>query len=213
MTIITKDGRGHRGPFTRYDRRPNDLYFIWEPKGGGVFDNGTNGTVAWEITPAGGPRTMAGLEQASMTRHSTFNFELHWADLYPKITFGGIELFEGKSCYKLVMTPKKGKPEVRYFDKETKLLVGERLALSTGDREYETVVVYNKYQTINNVLMPHRITQRFKTHGQLVEIDSIRHNTDIPDSRFRLPEVIKVLQSEKQAKPPEKKKPSDKQTP
>ncbi|MFQ5423917.1 MAG: hypothetical protein ACE5F9_08045 [Phycisphaerae bacterium] len=213
MTIITKNGRGGRGPFTRYDRRPDNLYFIWEPKGGGVFDNGTNGTVAWEITPTGGPRIMEGLEQASMTRHSTFNFELHWADLYPKITFGGIEQFENKSCYKLVMTPKKGKPEARYFDKETKLLIGERLTLSTGDREYETVVVYDKYHTVDGVLMPHRITQRFKTHGQLVEIDSIRHNADIPDSRFELPAVIRVLQSEKRAKPPEKKELSDKQTP
>ncbi len=49
--------------------------------------------------------------------------ELNWRDLFSKTETVGSENVEGRDCYKVVLTPKTGKPMTQYFDKQSGLMV------------------------------------------------------------------------------------------
>ena len=51
------------------------------------------------------------------------------ADLYTKVETTGVETVNNQPCYRVVMTPPKGKPETRYFDQKTGLAAPRGLVL------------------------------------------------------------------------------------
>ena len=182
-------GRTARQPFARYEAPPGKMYFRV-----GDSDTGTTDGVAWEISPrAPGPRILKGVERAAVLRWATFNFEQHWKELYTSLKCDGIEDLDGKMAYRIVMTPKEGRPEIRYFDAETKLLVGERLLHTTVKGEIPIAIGYDQYKEVDGVLYPHRIAQRYPRGLQVFEIESIEHDAELPKDRFELPDVIRVL--------------------
>lgn len=189
MSIPAGAGRTARQPFMKCEAPPGKKYFRM-----GDTDSGTTGDVAWEISPrAPGPRILKGVERASVLRWSTFNFELHWKELYPSLKCDGVEDLEGKKAYRIVMTPKEGRPEIRYFDAETKLLVGERLLHTTAKGEIPIAIGYDQYKEVDGILYPHQIAQRYPGGLQVFEIESIEHDAELPKERFELPDVIRVL--------------------
>ena len=54
-----------------------------------------------------------GEEKARSSARQTFYKELRWKELYAKVECVGIEDVEGKPAYKVVLTPKSGKPSTR----------------------------------------------------------------------------------------------------
>lgn len=181
------------GPFTTYDSEPNRNYRLWEPTGLGEIDWGTDGKVAWEITPAKGPRILEGAEKANTLLYSTFQFELEWPRLYKTIVCTNVKEVEGRKFFAVVMTPHEGKPETLYFDSETKLLVTREATMVSQNGEYRVAVAYGNYKSVDGVLLPHTYAQRSDTTDMIYTFEKVEHNSDIPERRFELPAVIKVL--------------------
>jgi hypothetical protein len=86
--------------------------------------SGVTGDVAWELSSTDGARVVAGAERTEALREATFNADLKWKELFPKVELAGVFEFGGTPAYKVVLTPADGDPEIRYFATDTLLPVG-----------------------------------------------------------------------------------------
>ena len=111
--------QGLKGSLTIYESAPDKYLGLTELPGIGKIATGSNGEVAWENTALQGPRIKQGVERADALREGAFNAPLYWQKLYAKAETAGSETVEGHDCYKVVLTPKEGKPMTEFYDKKS----------------------------------------------------------------------------------------------
>lgn len=186
-------GMGIKAPLTTYSAAPNKHYFLMESQSIGKFESGFDGEVAWEINTMQGPRIKKGEERALAVREGTFNSELHWRELYEKAECVGAETVNDKECYRVVMTPKEGAPETRYYDQESHLLVKVAMTVKTPMGEIPVEAFVSDYKEVDGVLFAHKTEQTMVGQKQALVIESIEHNVDLPADRFQLPEQVQAL--------------------
>lgn len=189
---------GISGNLTVYQAAPDKAYtVIVFPDPIGKAEEGSNGQVAWAINGQQGARIKEGDERASSLRRDALNADLRWRDFYKKVDLAGTEDVGGKACYKLVLTPNEGPAETRYYDKTSNLLVKVIMPVTTPDGSATAEMALSDYKDEGGVLVPHQVSQKVAGADILVKIDSVKHNPDIPASRFDLPAEIKALADKK----------------
>jgi hypothetical protein len=99
-----------KGTFKLTQAPPNKMLLISDLGPLGELNNGTDGKDAWEVSTVQGERTLLGEEKEKILREAHFYKELLWKELYAKAECVGIEDVDGKPAYKIVLTPKSGKP-------------------------------------------------------------------------------------------------------
>ena len=191
---------GIHGKLTTYAQEPNRNRMVLEIPGVGVIDGGNSGDVAWENSAVMGPRVMSGIEKDEALRSAVFNSPIHWRELYTKVENTGIETVDGRACYKLVLTPKTGKPKTEYYDKETGLLSKSKVIRTTPMGETPSESTESDYRNESGVLEPHAMTMKIGTQEIRSHIESIEVNPEIPKERFDPPPEIEAL-LKKQAAP------------
>jgi len=201
---------GQKGTLISYEAAPDKYYQVIELAGGGKFEGGSDGEVYWEATPQGA-RILEGEEKALKVRDSRFNAPLYWRTLYKKVECTGTEDVDGRPCYKVVMTPELGTPQTYYYDCKSYLALRMDLVLKTPQGPIPAEIRFTEYKKADGVLIPQKIVQKVLGGEQIMNVDSIECNVDIPAERFALPEAIKGLlaTSKTTTKPaaPEKDKP------
>ena len=83
----------------------------------------------------------------------------------------GEETIDGKSCYRVVMTPTEGPVETHYYDKDSSLLTkveGTRLFSNMPPMPME--VTYSDYEKVDGLLIPHKKRQATEQCGSTREI-------------------------------------------
>ena len=190
-------GMGIEAPVTTYAAAPDKSYFLMESPSMGKYESGFDGEVAWEINTMQGARIKKGEERALAVREGTFYAELHWRELYEKAECVGVESVNDRPCYKVVMTPKEGKPETRYYDKETHLLVKLTMTAPTPMGDIPVEATPGDYKEVDGILIPHRAESMVFGQKRILVSESIEHNVEIPADRFELPEEVKVLLKKK----------------
>jgi len=190
-------GMGMKGDLTIYRALPDKSYTVIEFSGMGKAEEGVNGGVAWALNGMQGARIKEGDERAIALRNAALHAETHWQDFFTKAELAGTEDVDGKPCYKLILTPKEGSPETRYYDKSSNLLVKVVLPTSSPDGPLTVEVGLSDYRDEGGTLVPHTITQKVPTTDIVIKIDSVKRNEEIPDSRFDLPAEVKALAAKK----------------
>jgi hypothetical protein len=186
-------GKGIKGTATSYRAKPNRSFTTIELEGVGTIEDGTDGETAWTRSALQGPRVKQGDERAAVMREATFNSPIHWRDLYKHAETAGAETVDSQECYKVVLTPNEGKPETRYFDKKTNLLVKVAMTLESPMGELPVETIVGDYKEQNGLLSPRKVRQKVLGQEFLVTIDTVKYNVEIPKNRFDLPEDIKTL--------------------
>jgi hypothetical protein len=156
----------------------------------GITTQGTDGKDVWEVSPVTGERLMDGDEKAAFLRQANFNSELHWKELYSKVECVGVEDVDGKPAYKLVFTPKSGKPKTEYYDKASHLMVKETGITTTPMGDVAVEAIPADYKRADGVLMPFTVTQKVLTQQIVMKMNEIKHNVDIPPNTFKRPAVF-----------------------
>src|ERR1700722_2801580 len=113
--IIDFSKQGLKGSLTIYESAPDKYLGVTELPGIGKIATGSNGDIAWENSALQGPRIKQGAERADALREGAFNAPLYWQKLYVKAETTGSETTEGHDCYKVVLTPKEGKPVTEFY--------------------------------------------------------------------------------------------------
>jgi hypothetical protein len=186
-------GRGIKGSMTVYQAEPDKNLAIIEIEGIGKIESGSNGEIAWENSALQGPRIKQGDEKAGSLRDGTFNAALNWRKLYTKADTAGAETVEGHDCYKVVLTPKEGKPSAEFFDKKTGLMIKTTVTRNTPMGEISAEVVADDYRKEGDVLIPHKLINRAAGQEFLIQVESVEVNVNLPKDRFDLPPEIQGL--------------------
>ena len=185
-------GKGMKAKITAYKAKGGKSYTAVDMEGIGKIESGADGDVAWEKSPIQGPRVKRGEELASAMRDALLYPE--WRDVYKKAEAAGTEMVEDHLCYKVTLTPAtEGKPETRYFDKSTNLLVKATKIVKTPMGEIPAEIYLSDYKKIDGLLIPLKVRQKALSQELLITLETVKHNVDIPANRFALPEDIKAL--------------------
>src|SRR5258706_9564534 len=179
-------GRGLKGTMTVYQAAPDKERAIIDFEGIGKIESGSNGEVAWESSAMQGPRVKDGVEKADAFRDGTFNAPLYWRKLYTKVETAGVEKVEGHDCYKVVMTPKEGKPTTHFYDKTSGLLIKTQATRVSPTGEITAEAYADDYKREGDTIVAHKLTNKVADNQfqilvvrMVVKADFTKDNIDL----------------------------------
>lgn len=190
---MTMAAMGVKGSVTMYAAEPNKVSMVTEIAGVGKIVEGSDGTNGWTYSAMQGPQLKKGEELSESLREALFHKETEWKTVYASAELQGTEDFDGKPAYKVLMTPKSGKTETNYYDKESGLMVHHKSVRATPFGEIPVDVTIGGYRKDCGVLLPHTVTQTVA--GQKIDLvlDSIQCNAELPADAFAPPAEVKAL--------------------
>jgi len=186
-------GKGVKANMNMYHAEPAKSYMVVEIEGIGKMEEGTDGSVVWERSALKGPRIKTGEERAVSLRGATLQHDVRWRDFFTKVECTGVEPVDGKVSYRVVLTPRDGQPETRYYDKASGLLVRTSMIMKTEMGEIPAEASVSDYRKVDGVLVPFLLKQKVLGQEFTVTVESIKNNVDIPADRFALPEDVKAI--------------------
>jgi len=172
-------------------------YSAIEFPGIGKIEEGYDGLVAWESSAIQGTRIKDGDEKAAVERSSSFRVLTHWKDYYSSIRTVGSEDVGGKPAWKVEMTPKQGKVETFYFDRDSALLVRMDQIVPSPLGEIPTEMDLTDYRTVEGVQTPFTMTQKVAGQTIAIRLDKVTYNANIASDRFDLPPAVKEVLNRK----------------
>jgi hypothetical protein len=184
---------GVKGTYVRYAAEPDNYYSTLEIEGLGKVEMGVTGGIAWENSALLGARIKSGVERAEAIREASLNSNLDWRRLYSKVATESIETIDGEECYKVVMTPLEGPPEIGYYQKKSGLEVKMTTVGVTQMGEIPMELVISAYKNLGTILAPSKMTQKAGPQEMVITLDSVEANPKIPQERFNLPAEVQAL--------------------
>jgi hypothetical protein len=184
---------GVKGNILQFSAAPDKYYAILDIEGIGKVEMGVLDGVAWEKSALLGPRIKSGEERSQALREARMNAPYHWRELYSKVETAGTDTVNGEECYKILLTPKEGKPETMYFEKNSGLMRKTTLTAASQMGDVSADIIAVEYKNFGGLMIPSKLTQKAAGQEFTTTIDRIRVNEEIPADRFELPAEVKVL--------------------
>jgi zinc protease len=180
-------GANIMGPIKLTQAVPNKLLLVMTLGPIGETKQGTDGKDAWEVSAVTGERDMSGEEKEAFIRDASFYKELDWKELYAKVECVGTEDVEGKPAYKVVLSPKSGKPTTQYYDKTNHLVVKQTSTTNSPMGEISVDVYPSDYRSVDGILIPFTVTQKVLTQQIVMKMKEIKQNVEAPADLGRRP--------------------------
>jgi hypothetical protein len=168
-------------------------YTSMDLAGIGKVEEGYDGEIGWQNSALQGPRLLDGQEKAVARRASSLSMITAWRDEYTSAKTLGSEDIAGKPAWKVEMTPKEGKPENFFFDRESGLMAAVGMILPTPLGDMATQVMLADYRLVDGIQTPFRMTQQAFGQSIVMTFSKVSYNAQIPASRFELPDAVKAL--------------------
>jgi hypothetical protein len=184
---------GVEGAIVVYSDVSNNVYRAIDLEGVGKIEEGVYNGQAWESSALQGTRLKEGAEKAEALREATYNEPLHWRELYTKVETVALEDVDGEPAYKVVLTPKEGKPETVYFSKKTGFLIKRTATMTNPMGELPMEMMLSNYKDQGGIMMPKTMAMKVMGQEFTITIDDVKVNTDIPKDRFEPPAEVKKL--------------------
>ena len=183
-----------KGTLVIYDMEPGKQVTVIDIPAVGKMEEGTDGVNAWANSAMEGPRLKSGEEKAIALRAAQINTKfLSAGKLYKNLEVVGTEDIDGKTCYKMVLTPLEGKPETEFYEKESGLLVKESATVTMPMGEIAVSTMVGDYRKEGPILMPHSIRQTLAGQNISLTIESVQINPEFPPHIFEPPPAVKPL--------------------
>jgi len=163
----------------------------------GKIEEGYDGKYGWQNSVLQGPRLLEGDELTSAKRAAQLSMLTSWRDVYKSAETAGSEDIDGKAAWKVTMTPKDGKPETFYFDKDSGMLVRISAVFSTALGEISTDSSMADFRMVEGILTPFVMTEKAMGQNIVLKFSRIGYNVTIPPGKFDLPDAVKALVAKK----------------
>ncbi len=170
-----------------YAKAPNKRLVVTNIEGFGEVRQGCDGKGAWSQDPVRGLVVLEGAELAQAQLEATFNAELKWQELYPKVELTGKEKVGERDAYVIRFTPSSGKPVTRYFDAQTFLGLRYVATRDTPQGPMEIQVDSSDYRDVDGLKVPFQLKQITPVAEVLVTLTEIKNNVPIDDAKFAKP--------------------------
>jgi zinc protease len=184
---------GIKGAVTIYAAEPNKLAMSTDLGGVGKVAEGSDGTHAWTFSAMQGPQIKKGEELADSLREAVFHKDIEWRTIYSSAELNGVEDVDGKPAYKVILTPKTGKPETQYYDKASGLMVRHQSVRKTAFGDIPVDVSVSGYRKECGVTLPHSSVESVAGQKIELQIDSVECNASLPADAFQPPAEVKAL--------------------
>lgn len=187
-------GQGMDAPFTVEWKRPNKfrLEFTFQGQTGvQAFD----GEIGWMLMPflgQTGPERMPDAMTQEVKDGADFLGPLvDYKEKGNKVELVGTEDVEGTPAYHLKVTLKSGRVVDAYIDTEYNLEIKSTTTSSAMGQEQEVETTLGDYKEVDGLVMPFSMEVKppGAPQGQVITIDKVELNVDIPDSDFAMPEA------------------------
>jgi len=191
---------GIKGKMTSYSQSPDKRVVEINIEGIGKVLEGSDGKIAWSYSAMQGPRIKEGEEKDEALRQAKQNADVNWREQFTKAETTGTDTVDGKTCYKVEVTPKTGKPQTRCYDKDSGLLVKMTMTSKTPMGEITVDSFPSDYRKEGELLVPHKVLTKLAGQEMGMTIDKVEHNATIPAEKFEPPAEVKALLNKPAAK-------------
>ncbi len=106
-----------------------------------------------------------------------------------KVEFAGMEMSDSTECNKIKMTFPSGNVWFQYFDTSTGFRIKETNEIQTPTGNYDQTTYYDDYKNVNGLKFPFEIKQILGIQNTVLNVDSIKINSGLPDSLFTIPDL------------------------
>jgi hypothetical protein len=190
---MTFGAQGISGKLVAYTQAPDKRLLEITIEGLGKITDGTNGDVAWSLSAMQGPHLKEGEERTETLLQSRHNSDAQWRDLYKTVETVAVESVNGKDAYKIVLTPKAGKPLTKWYDKDSNLIVKMSMTSKSPMGEIAVDSFVSDYRKEGDLLQPHKVLSKVAGQDLTMTIDKVEINPEIPKDKFDPPAEIKAL--------------------
>lgn len=165
--------------------QPNKILVFIELPGIGKIQSGFDGKTAWEDSVVTGGRTLEGDERDQLVRRAMFDSDAEWRKIYDKVTTTGEAKVGDRDTWVVELKPiGSDKPQINYYDKETKLLLRTRMTAVTPMGEIEVGSDMLDYRDVDGIKMPFETRQSMLGQTQTMRMTKVTHDAVIEDSEF-----------------------------
>ena len=176
---------------------PNKVRVNTELTGLGTIKQGSNGKTAWELSAIAGPRVLKGEEAKQLMEEANMKKTYQPQSYYKEMKCVGVEEIDGDRCYKIELTKPNGSLQTDFYSVESKLLVKSIAEVVTNMGEMKISAQASDYRDVGGVKMPFKMEQLLPNGiSQIIEMDKVQFNVEIPEDAFVLPSEIKELLDE-----------------
>lgn len=197
---MTMGAMGLKGALTAYSQAPDKRVMEVTIEGIGKIVEGSNGEIAWSYNAMQGPRLKEGDEKAEALQQARYGADAVWRDVYKSAETTGVDTVEGKECYKVLVTPKTGRPQTRCYDKQSGLLVKASMTSKSPMGEVSVESFFTDYRKEGEILLPHKVISKLAGQELGITIDKVEQNVDIPKEKLEPPAEVKALLNKPAAK-------------
>lgn len=166
-------------------KAPNNRFIEFDFSGFGKALEICNGKSAWSASPGSTPTPKTGQELERALRDALFHQELTFQQTFPTLSVQGSATVNNRPAWILNAQTSTGDKETLYFDQETGLLVRKDLTLPTAQTTENASIYFEDYKTVDGIRVAH--TVRLQEPAMVafkMTFTEVKHNIDIPDSRF-----------------------------
>jgi len=182
-----------KGTVTTYRQAPNKRSMEMDLPMIGKFRQGSDGTIAWSVSPAEGAKLLEGEQLEMALRDGRYNSDLYWRELCKRVETVGTEDVDGKPAYIVVRTYKVGKPITEYYDVASGLLVKGVAKLQMPSGEVRTELLVSDYRNESGILIAHKVVMKSPGDERIVTFRTVTINQEAPPGTFDIPDEVKAL--------------------
>ena len=175
-------------------------YQAIEVPGLGKQEEGSDGQVASERSPALGPRVKARKGQTGLNVTLDAATVLGWRYLIDQVRTEAAERIDNHDCYRVRLVPRNGsQPIIRWYDRKTGLLYRASAELSSTMGALPVVMTYEEYRDTGGFKWPVRTRMTFSGQSVLFTTAEVKINEPVSAEVFDLPQEIRQLADRKPA--------------
>jgi hypothetical protein len=164
----------------------------------GKQEEGSDGVIAWDRSPAIGPRLKPRRNSAALGVTLDAAGMIEWRSLIDRVRTEAEETIDDRDCYRVRLTPHDGSRDmIRWYDRATGLLYRSDLTTSTDMGTLPIVMTFEEYRDVSGVKWPSRIHITASGQDTLFAADEVKLNEPVDDSVFEVPDEIRDLAQKK----------------
>jgi photosynthetic reaction center cytochrome c subunit len=153
----------------------------------GVAITAFDGHLAWQGNVGRSAHELAPEEAYGAMLQAAVTFPVAMTKLFARVRMWRPEKVNGRDT-NVILGSNRGQGDVKlYFDKETGLLLRMEQIVETPIGELPAQIDYDDYRSEGGVTIPFRWTVARAQGGFTVQLDNVRQNVPIDDSRFAMP--------------------------
>ena len=195
LTGTMTAGPGVEAPFTMTFKRPLKARLEFTMQGmTGI--QAYDGETAWMVMPFMGqsdPEVMPEDQAKAMRQQADLEGPLvDYEEKGHQVELVGREEIEGTESFKLKVTLDDGDVRYEYLDSEYFVVIKQEGTAEIQGHKVEFETTLSDYKEVDGLLFAHSIESKPKgaPHGQVITIDEIEVDAEVPDDLFVMPEKV-----------------------